>query len=48
LDLDIQDATAIPANWPLWTSFVIFYTALDVALAAGMIWLFGVRWRVAH
>ncbi|MEX2559232.1 MAG: ABC transporter permease subunit [Pirellulales bacterium] len=48
LDLDIQDATAIPANWPLWTSFVIFYMALDVALAAGMIWLFGVRWRVAH
>ncbi|MEX0712419.1 MAG: ABC transporter permease subunit [Pirellulales bacterium] len=48
LDLDIQDATAIPANWPLWTSFVIFYMALDAALAAGMIWLFGVRWRVAH
>jgi ABC-type transport system involved in multi-copper enzyme maturation permease subunit len=48
LDLRMQETAAIPANWPLWLSFVSFYTALDVGLVAAMIWLFRVRWRVSH
>jgi ABC-type transport system involved in multi-copper enzyme maturation permease subunit len=48
LDLKMQDATAIPANWALWWSFVGFYFALDIGLVAAMISLFRVRWRVSH
>lgn len=36
-----------PANWPLWFSHIGFYLALDSVLAAGMVWLFNTRWRVA-
>ncbi len=34
-------------NWPLWTTHVAFYLMFDAALAAGMVWLFNTRWRVA-
>jgi ABC-type transport system involved in multi-copper enzyme maturation permease subunit len=37
----------LPPNWPLWTSHMAFYLALDAVLAAGMVWLFNTRWRVA-
>ena len=36
-----------PPNWPLWFSHIGFYLALDTVLAAGMVWLFNTRWRVA-
>jgi ABC-type transport system involved in multi-copper enzyme maturation permease subunit len=48
LDLQMQDATAIPPNWPLWLSFIGFYLVLDIGMVAAMIWLFRVRWRVSH
>lgn len=48
LDLQTQDATPIVADWPLWWSFVGFYSLLDAGLVAAMIWLFRVRWRVSH
>ena len=48
LNLHMQDAKPIEADWPLWFSFVGFYVGLDIALALGMIWLFHTRWRVSH
>jgi ABC-type transport system involved in multi-copper enzyme maturation permease subunit len=48
LDLQMQGTQAIPADWPLWFSFVGFYIGLDIVLALGMIWLFHTRWRVSH
>jgi ABC-type transport system involved in multi-copper enzyme maturation permease subunit len=48
LNLNMQDAKPIEADWPLWLSFVGFYVGLDIALALGMIWLFHTRWRVSH
>jgi hypothetical protein len=38
---------SLRTNWPLWTTHVAFYLMLDAALAAGMVWLFNTRWRVA-
>jgi len=36
-----------PPNWPLWYSHIGFYLTFDTVLAAGMVWLFNTRWRVA-
>jgi hypothetical protein len=40
-------AVARAANWPVFVGFVSFYTMVNCALLACMLWLFNVRWRVS-
>jgi len=40
-------AVARAANWPVFVGFLSFYTMVNSALLACMLWLFNVRWRVS-
>lgn len=43
-----RDLMALGGSWKIWFGYVGFYAALNTMLVGAMIWLFHVRWRVAH
>jgi hypothetical protein len=48
LDIGSRDFPARPAQWEIYSRFVLFYAVFDLVLVVTMIWLFQRRWRVAQ
>jgi ABC-type transport system involved in multi-copper enzyme maturation permease subunit len=42
------DFPDVPADWPLYFSYLGFSSILCLVLLGMMVWLFNVRWRVAE
>ena len=42
----ITEAPAVEGNLPVFVACLVFYTMLNIALLASMLWLFNMRWRV--